>query len=48
MPTVATEVVLLVHIPPAVASVNDEVNVLQIPVVPEIGAGCVFTVTTVV
>ena len=46
-PTVATEVLLLVHKPPDVASDNDVVNPAQTASVPLITAGSGFTVTIV-
>ena len=48
VPTVATMVVVLLHIPPPVASVNAVVKPSHTVAVPVIIAGCVFTVTTVV
>ena len=52
VPTVATEVLLLLHPPPVVASVSDIPEpshmLAEPPPVIVIAAGCVFTVTTVV
>ena len=48
VPTVATEVVLLLHVPPAVASVNWDEELAQIVVLPEIAAGAANTVTVLV
>ena len=48
-PTVATDVLLLVHIPPPEASVKADVDPMQYTdVVPPIGAGKAFTVNIVV
>ena len=47
--TVATEVLLLLQVPPVVALLNNEVVFRQIEVVPDMGStvGRAFTVTTV-
>lgn len=47
-PIVAWAVLLLLHVPPPVASVSVEVNPKQIAVVPLIAPGAVFTVSVVV
>jgi hypothetical protein len=47
-PTVATEVVLLVHVPPGVASVSVIVDPAQTLVGPPMAAGVALTVTIVV
>lgn len=46
--TVATEVVLLLHMPPPVLVLSADVVPIQIPVAPDIGAGDTATVTVVV
>ena len=48
VPTVATVVVVLLHVPPPVASVSAVVAPSHNVGVPVIATGCVFTVTTVV
>lgn len=45
---VATEVLLLLHVPPVVASLSEVVDPTQTLVVPSIAPGSGFTVTTVV
>jgi len=47
-PMVATEVLVLLHVPPDVPSVNVVVLPAQTEVVPEIVAGTAFTVTTAI
>ena len=48
VPTVATVVVVLLHVPPPVASVSAVVAPWHTLAMPVIATGCVFTVTTVV
>ena len=47
-PIVATAVLLLVHVPPVVASLSEVVVVAQRLAVPDIAAGKGFTVTVTV
>ena len=47
-PTVATEVLLLIHVPPAVASLNVVDDPIHTDVVPVMAAGSGLTVTTLV
>ena len=46
--TVSIAVLLLLHVPPAVASVNADTEPIQVHIVPVIASGSGFTVITVV